>query len=33
MVIMGTWNILIKYWKDNQHALYRVDQNVEWGLL
>jgi hypothetical protein len=32
-VIKGTWNILIKYWKDNGHSLYRVNEKVEWGLL
>ena len=24
---------MIKYWKDNGHSLYRVNEKVEWGLL
>lgn len=32
-IVKGTWNILIKYWKDNGHLLYKVNEKVEWGLL
>jgi hypothetical protein len=33
VIIKGTWNILIKYWKDNGQMLYKVNEKVEWGLL
>lgn len=32
-VIKGTWNILIKYWRDKDYQVYMINEKIEWGLL